>query len=95
MTLAQKLIDHVGRVHRASVTDYQMIDVLNDHLCYVVTDRKTPWHLPYRQNFNLLSKIVITHVAKSRCRLAIYNQVDWLKPPAFGKGLSFQSLVIL
>ena len=72
-----------------------MIDVLNDHLCYVVTDRKTPWHLPYRQSFTLLSKIVITHVTKSRCRLAIYVQVDWLKPPGFGKGLHFQSQEIL
>ena len=70
-----------------------MIDVLNDHLCYVVTDRKTPWHLPYRQNFNLLSKIVITHVAKSRCRLTIYNLVDWLQSPGFGKGSFFQSFV--
>ena len=94
MVLTQKLTAGVGRAHRASVIDYQMIDVLNDHLCYVVTDRKTPWHLPYRQNFSLLSKIVITHVAKSRCRLTIYNQVDWLKPPGFGKGLSFPSLMI-
>ncbi|KAL8901465.1 MAG: hypothetical protein Q9207_005188 [Kuettlingeria erythrocarpa] len=35
------------RVRSATVTDYQMIDVLNDHLCYVVTDRKSPWHLPH------------------------------------------------
>lgn len=90
----RRLIGGVGRVRKASIVDYQLIDVLNDHLCYVVTDRKTPWHLPYRQNFTLLSKIVITHVAKSTCKLAIYNQVDWLKPPGFGKGLRFQSLEI-
>lgn len=54
-----------------------MIDVLNDHLCYVVTDRKTPWHLPYGGKFSLLNKIVITHHAKSKCRLAIYTKVDW------------------
>lgn len=65
-----------------------MIDVSNDHLCYVVTDRKTPWHLPYSQDFSLLSKIVITHVAKSKCRLAVYTKVDWAKPPRFAKGIS-------
>lgn len=66
-----------GRVHTTAVTDYQMIDSLNEHLCYVVTDRKTPWALPYGQNFSLLTKIVITHHAKSKCRLAIYTRVDW------------------
>lgn len=67
-----------------------MIDVSNDHLCYVVTDRKTPWHLPYSQDFQLLSKIVITHVAKSKCRLAIYIKVDWAswaKPSRFARGI--------
>lgn len=67
-----------------------MIDVSNDHLCYVVTDRKTPWHLPYSQDFQLLSEIVITHVAKSKCRLAIYTKVDWAswaKAPRFARGI--------
>lgn len=71
------LIWTVGRVHATAVTDYQMIDSLNEHLCYVVTDRKTPWALPYGQNFSLLTKVVITHHAKSKCRLAIYTRVDW------------------
>ncbi|KAI4115578.1 MAG: hypothetical protein LQ345_003856 [Seirophora villosa] len=66
-----------GRLRSATITDYQMVDVLNDHLCYVVTDRKTAWHLPRNENFSLLSKIVITHHAKSKCRLAIYSKVDW------------------
>ncbi|KAL8751199.1 MAG: hypothetical protein Q9199_006585 [Rusavskia elegans] len=70
-------IDVFGRVHATAVTDYQMIDSLNEHLCYVVTDRKTPWSLPYGQNFSLLTKVVITHHAKSKCRLAIYTRVDW------------------
>ncbi|KAL8973105.1 MAG: hypothetical protein Q9183_000174 [Haloplaca sp. 2 TL-2023] len=65
------------KARTARVVDYQMIDVLNDHLCYVVTDRKTPWHLPYGRAFSLLSKIVITHHAKSKCRLAVYTKVDW------------------
>ncbi|KAL9600549.1 MAG: hypothetical protein Q9219_003095 [cf. Caloplaca sp. 3 TL-2023] len=72
-----KCSDAFGRVDSTAVTDYQMIDVSNDHLCYVVTDRKTPWQLPYSQRFSLLNKIVITHHAKSRCRLAIYPKVDW------------------
>lgn len=66
--------------------DHQIIDVLNDHLCYVVTDRKTPWHLPHEADFMLLSKIVITHVAKSKCKMAIYTKVDWRKTPTFAKG---------
>lgn len=68
------------------VIDYQIIDVLNDHLCYVITDRKAPWYLPYSQDFTLLSKIVITHVAKSRCKLAIFTKVDWTRQPSVGKG---------
>jgi hypothetical protein len=68
------------------VVDYQIIDVLNDHLCYVITDRRTPWSLPSSRNFSLVSKIVITHVAKSQCKLAIYTKVDWRDPPLLGKG---------
>ena len=71
----------LGQRRRATVIDYQMVDVLNDHLCYVVTDRKTPFYLPFHTSFFLLSKIVITHVAKSKCKLAIYTRVDWLKRP--------------
>ena len=79
--------DIFGRSRQVAVVDYQMIDVSNDHLCYVVTDRKTAWHLPYYQNFLLLSKIVITHVAKSKCRLAIYTKVDWIKRPGITQSL--------
>jgi hypothetical protein len=35
----------------------------------------------------LISKIVITHVAKSKCKLAIYTKVEWSKAPTFSKGL--------
>ncbi|CAO1599792.1 SNF1-interacting protein [Xanthoria calcicola] len=80
-------IDVFGRVHTTAVTDYQMIDSLNEHLCYVVTDRKTPWALPYGQNFSLLTKIVITHHAKSKCRLAIYTRVDWESSVRLFQGL--------
>ena len=80
-------LDLLRRTQQAFITDTQTIDVQNDHLCYVVTDRKTPWHLPYHQNYMLVSKIVITHVAKSKCRLAIYIKVDWTKPPPTGKGM--------
>jgi VAD1 Analog of StAR-related lipid transfer domain len=35
----------------------------------------------------LVTKIVITHAAKSKCNLAIYTKVEWSKTPAFSKGL--------
>lgn len=35
----------------------------------------------------LVSKIVITHQAKSKCKLAIFTRVDWSKAPTFSKGL--------
>ena len=80
-------IDFIGRTRHAKVIDYQMIDVSNDHLCYVVTDRKSAWYLPFHQAFHLLSKIVITHVAKSKCRLAIFTAVDWIGGPPLARGL--------
>ncbi|KAK0113136.1 SNF1-interacting protein [Cadophora gregata] len=80
-------VDVFRRARQANIVDYQVIDVINDHVCYVVTDRKTPWHLPHHKDFMLVSKIVITHVAKSRSKLAIYTKVDWSKAPTFSKGL--------
>ena len=66
------------RVRSAEVLDHQTVDSATEHLLYCVSDRKTPWHLPYRKNFVLLIKVVITHVAKSKCKLAIYSKVDWM-----------------
>lgn len=83
-------IDHVDllRRHRqVNFIDYQVIDILNDHVCYLVTDTKTPWHLPHYDDFKLVTKIVITHVAKSKCKLSIYIKVQWSKAPTFSKGL--------
>ena len=79
--------DVFRRARQANVIDYQIIEVMNDHICYVVTDYKTPWHLPHHKDFMLISKIVITHVAKSKCKLAIYTKVNWSKTPKFSKGL--------
>ncbi|KFY36753.1 hypothetical protein V494_04990, partial [Pseudogymnoascus sp. VKM F-4513 (FW-928)] len=79
--------DIFRRQRQANVVDSQVIDVLNDHVCYVVSDYKTPWHLPHHAAFKLVKKIVITHVAKSRCKLAIYTAVQWSHAPAFSKGL--------
>ena len=73
--------DLFGYERDRSVKDYQTIDVMNDHLCYVVTDRRTPWHLPFQSCYRLISKIVITHVAKTKCKLSIYIRVDWSKDP--------------
>lgn len=58
-----------------------MVEVANEHLLYVISDRKLPWHLPYHDSFLLLTKVVITHVAKSKCKLALYTKVDWTRPP--------------
>lgn len=80
-------LDLFKRSRQANVVDYQVIDVINDHVCYVVTDLKTPWHLPHHKDFMLVSKIVITHVAKSKCKLAVYTRVEWSKTPAFSRGM--------
>jgi hypothetical protein len=80
-------VDVFRRARQANVVDYQIIEVMNDHICYVITDFKTPWHLPHHKDFMLVSKIVITHVAKSKCKLAIFTKVDWSKTPTFSKGL--------
>lgn len=69
--------------------DVQMIDVLNDHLCYVITNTKYPWYLPFSDRLKLTTKLVITHTAKSRCKLAIYQQINWIRtpPPSYLRGL--------
>jgi hypothetical protein len=68
------------------VSDYQVIDVINDHLCYVITERKTAWFLPRSNYFTLVLKIVVTHVAKSHCKLALFGRVEWSNSPLIGKG---------
>ncbi|KAI5272714.1 hypothetical protein E4T47_04020 [Aureobasidium subglaciale] len=72
--LARQLICTIGPNQE---TDRQTLDVSNDHLCYVVTQTQSPWHLPMSESFLLLSKFVITHSAKSKCKLAIFNKVVW------------------
>ncbi len=80
--------DHyLGRVRLANVRDHQVVDSANEHLLYCVSDRKTPWHLPRRHEFILFSKVVITLVAKSRCKLAIYNQIEWIHSEPFASSL--------
>ncbi|KAI9785200.1 MAG: SNF1-interacting protein [Geoglossum umbratile] len=79
--------DMFGRPRQANVVDHQIIEVLDDHVCYVVTDRKTPWHLPHQRDFMLESKIVITYQARSKCKLTIYTKVAWSNAPTFSKGI--------
>ncbi|KAH7041118.1 PH domain-containing protein [Microdochium trichocladiopsis] len=69
------------------VTDYQTIEVFSDHVTYVVTYVRTPWHLPHPDSFRLVTKIVITHVAKSKCKLALFIKVAWSKPPTLGRAM--------
>ncbi|RMD40242.1 hypothetical protein DV735_g4889, partial [Chaetothyriales sp. CBS 134920] len=71
----------VGLARTVEVRDYQTADVLSEHLCYVVTDKRTPWYLPMQQSHRLVSKIVITHVAKRKCKLAVFVKVEWLRTP--------------
>jgi hypothetical protein len=71
------------------VADYQVIDVMNDHLCYVITERKTAWFLPWSNYFTVVLKIVITHVAKSQSKLAIYSRNDWSTVPVVGRSRLF------
>jgi hypothetical protein len=80
-------VDMLGRKKPGDVTDTQTIDVFNDHITYVVTHIKTPWHLPHSQAFKLVTKVVITHLAKSKCKLAIYTKADWSKAPPFAKNM--------
>ncbi|KAK3399298.1 hypothetical protein B0T20DRAFT_196856 [Sordaria brevicollis] len=79
--------DVLGRKKDGNVLDTQTIDIFNDHITYVVTHVKTPWHLPNSQAFKLIIKVVITHVAKSKCKLAIYTKADWSKAPAITKNM--------
>ena len=65
------------------MADTQTIDILNDHLCYVVSNQKIPWRLPYKDRFLLTTKFVITHSAKSRCKLAIFQQISWTAQPTW------------
>jgi len=74
--------DHLRRtfvcsINSSTATDTQLVDVNNDHLCYVVTDRKTPWYLPYSSSYTLITKVVITYIGKSRCKLAIFTAIEW------------------
>lgn len=77
----------LGKQKKGAVNDYQTIELQDDHLVYVVADRKTPWHLPHRERFMLVTKVVIAHVAKSKCRLSIWTDVEWSDVPVFSKGV--------
>ena len=85
-------LDLFRRACKAKISDHQVIDLANEHLLYVVSDRKTPWHLPYRDDFTLLTKVVITHVAKSKCKLALFIKVDWTKSHALQPIISRRAL---
>ncbi|KAL7946172.1 hypothetical protein V8C42DRAFT_319760 [Trichoderma barbatum] len=80
-------VDVFGRSRTADIRDFQTIDVFNDHVTYVVTHTRTAWHLPHSQFFKLVTKVVITYVAKSRCKLSFYVRVDWSKSPPLSKSL--------
>ncbi|KAL6891388.1 hypothetical protein HDV57DRAFT_507736 [Trichoderma longibrachiatum] len=80
-------VDVFGRSQTADIRDFQTIDVFNDHVTYVVTHTRTAWHLPHSQHFKLVTKVVITYVAKSRCKLAFWVRVDWSRSSPVLKSL--------
>ncbi|MCJ1274419.1 SNF1-interacting protein [Puttea exsequens] len=84
-------LDWLRRIRQVRIEDHQMIDVANEHLLYVVSDRKNPWHLPNRKDFILLTKIIITHLAKSKCKLAVYVKVDWTERAPYARGIIAQA----
>lgn len=67
---------------RTPMADTQSVDILNDHLCYVVTNHKIPWRLPYSNRFHLITKVVISHSAKSKCKLSCFQRINWNKAPS-------------
>jgi hypothetical protein len=79
--------NRLGRSREEDITDHQTIEVFSDHVTYVVTHEKTLWHLPHADGFKLVTKIVITYVAKSKCKLAIFTKVVWSKAPTLTKQL--------
>lgn len=81
------VVDIFGRSKPGDVVDSQVIDVFSDHVTYVVTHVRTPWHLPHSNAFKIIAKVVITHVAKSKCKLALYTKVEWTKTPPLSRPL--------
>lgn len=75
----------IGQSKNEGVTDYQVIETFEDHVTYVVSHVKTLWHLPHADTFKLVTKIVITHVGKSKCKLALFNKIVWDNAPTIGK----------
>jgi hypothetical protein len=86
-TFQANAVDILGRSKLMDVTDHQVIDIFTDHVTYVASHVKTAWHLPHSQMFKLVTKVVITHVAKSKCKLAIFIKADWTKSPGFSKNM--------
>jgi hypothetical protein len=42
---------------------------MNDHVCYVVTDMKTPWYAPQSSPFDVVTndKLGIYHIKRISC----------------------------
>jgi hypothetical protein len=50
-------LDLLRRHRQANVVDYQAIDIMNDHVCYVVTDTKTPWYVLGFSGLGVITKM--------------------------------------
>ncbi|KAL5612821.1 hypothetical protein BROUX41_004098 [Berkeleyomyces rouxiae] len=79
-------MDMLGRSRIEDIIDYQTIDMFTDHSTYVVSHVSTAWHLPFSSHLRVVTKMVITHEAKSRCKMTFYTRTDWASTaPPLGK----------
>ncbi|KAK9470660.1 uncharacterized protein V1510DRAFT_422401 [Dipodascopsis tothii] len=62
---------------KQEVVVVQQIEHLEDYLCYVVMDRRTPWNLPCAESFYQVNRYVITFVSRSTSRLAVWSGTEW------------------
>lgn len=72
-------------VSRGVVLDVQTIEKQDEHICYVISDVRVPWHLPYSDSFTMDMRIAITHIAKTKCKLTVWTNLQWRQDP-FWKG---------
>lgn len=59
-------VDMFRRHRQANIVDYQVIDIFNDHVCYVITDKKTPCKQPFLEQCD--ASINFWHRASSTSR---------------------------
>ncbi|ORX42363.1 hypothetical protein DM01DRAFT_1341076 [Hesseltinella vesiculosa] len=69
----------IVRMKEAEVAETQVLLKKQEHLCYVVQISTKTEALPYADAFVPSVRYCITYIDKSRCKLACYLGVRWLK----------------